>query len=99
MSEERPTLRVVAAVPLREDLCDLIESLEPRVEVVRDHRLTPPMRGHADWSGDPEFQRGTEEQAEFEAMVDSADALFGIPDVDPSALARTVRANPRLRWG
>ncbi len=31
-------------------------------------------------------------------MVDSAEALFGIPDVDPAALARTVAANPRLRW-
>jgi phosphoglycerate dehydrogenase-like enzyme len=31
-------------------------------------------------------------------LVDSADALYGIPDVDPAALARTVRANPRLRW-
>ncbi len=31
-------------------------------------------------------------------MVDSADVLFGIPDVDAAALARTVAANPRLRW-
>src|SRR5699024_4793470 len=40
----------------------------------------------------------SEEQASFEAMVDSADALFSLPDVDPAALARTVRANPGLRW-
>jgi phosphoglycerate dehydrogenase-like enzyme len=92
------TLRVVAAVPLREDLCDLIEQLEPRVEVIRDHALMPPMRGAADWSGDPEFVRTPRQQAAFDEMVDSADALFGIPDVDPSALARTVAANPRLRW-
>src|SRR5690606_20053241 len=32
------------------------------------------------------------------ALLDDADALFGIPDVSPAALARTVRANPRLRW-
>jgi phosphoglycerate dehydrogenase-like enzyme len=31
-------------------------------------------------------------------MVDSADVLFSLPDVDPAALARTVSANPRLRW-
>lgn len=91
-------LRVVAAVPLREDLCRLVEQLEPRVEVVRDHSLVRPMRGPADWSGDPDHTRTPAEQAEFDALVDSADALFGIPDVDPAALARTVAANPRLRW-
>ncbi len=31
-------------------------------------------------------------------MLDSAEALYGIPDVSPAALARTVEANPRLRW-
>ncbi|TDN92370.1 D-2-hydroxyacid dehydrogenase [Microbacterium sp. BK668] len=92
------TLRAVAAVPLREELCALIEELEPRVELVRAHTLTPPMRGAADWSGDPAFVRTPEQQAEFDALVDSADALLGIPDVDPDALARTVAANPRLRW-
>lgn len=91
-------VRAVVAVPLREDLCRLIEELEPRVEVVRDHALLPPMRGPADWSGDPAFRRTSGQQAEFERLVDSADALFGIPDVDSAALARTVRANPRLRW-
>ncbi|WP_345803215.1 D-2-hydroxyacid dehydrogenase [Microbacterium sp. AZCO] len=92
------TLRVVAAVPLREELCELIEQLEPRVEVIRDQSLMRPMRGAADWSGDPDFERTPAQQAAFDDLVDSADALFGIPDVDPSALARTVAANPRLRW-
>ena len=91
-------LRVVAAVPLSEELCRLIEELEPRVEVVRDHSLVHPMTGPADWSGDPDHVRTPEQQTAFEAMVDSADALFGIPDVDPAALARTVAANPGLRW-
>ncbi len=95
---EDTTLRAVAAVPLREDLCALIETLEPRVQMIRDHRLTAPMRGPADWSGDPDFTRTPEQQRAFDEMIDSADALFGIPDVDPAALARTVRANPKLRW-
>ena len=98
MAETENRLRVVAAVPLAEELCRLIEQLEPRVEMVRDHSLTRPMRGPADWSGDPDHVRTPAQQAAFEAMVDSADALFGIPDVDPAALARTVSANPRLRW-
>ncbi|MGB4778419.1 D-2-hydroxyacid dehydrogenase [Microbacterium sp.] len=96
--EPPTTLRAVAAVPLREDLCRLIEQLEPRVTVIRDHALTAPMRGPADWSGDPAFHRTAQQQEAFDRMIDSADALFGIPDVDPAALARTVAANPRLRW-
>lgn len=91
-------LRAVMSVPLSEELCTLIEQREPRVEVVRDHSLYPPMRGPADWSGDPEFSRTEEQQEQFDAMVDSADVLFGIPDVDSAALARTIRANQRLRW-
>lgn len=92
------SLRAVVAVPLSDEHCRLIERLEPRVEVVRDASLTHPMRGPADWSGDPAHERTPDEQRAFDAMVDSAEALFGIPDVDPAALARTVAANPRLRW-
>ncbi|WP_217183291.1 D-2-hydroxyacid dehydrogenase [Streptomyces sp. AC495_CC817] len=98
MADIENRLRVVAAVPLAEELCRLIEELEPRVEMVRDASLMHPMRGPADWSGDPAHERTPAEQEAFEAMVDSADALFGIPDVDPAALARTVAANPGLRW-
>lgn len=98
MADIENKLRAVAAVPLTEELCRLIEEIEPRVEMIRDHSLMHPMRGPADWSGDPEHTRTAEQQTAFEAMIDSADALFGIPDVDPAALARTVAANPRLRW-
>lgn len=92
------SLRAVVAVPLSEEHCRLIERLEPRVELVRDASLVPPMRGPADWSGDPAYERTAAQQRAFDEMVDTADALFGIPDVDPAALARTVAANPRLRW-
>lgn len=98
MADIDKRLRAVAAVPLPEELCRLIEELEPRVEMIRDHSLMHPMRGPADWSGDPEHTRTPAQQAAFDDMVDSADVLFGIPDVDPAALARTVAANPRLRW-
>lgn len=91
-------LRVVVTVPLSESLCRLVEKLEPRVSMVRRDDLLKPMRGPADWSGDPAWVRDAARQEQFEALVDSADALFGIPDVDPVALARTVAANPTLRW-
>ncbi|MFF8185892.1 D-2-hydroxyacid dehydrogenase [Microbacterium sp. NPDC016588] len=94
----RESLRAVVAVPLSEEHCRLIERLEPRLDLVRDASLTHPMRGPADWSGDPAHRRSPDEQRAFEAMVDSAEALFGIPDVDPAALARTVAANTSLRW-
>ncbi|MEU4017299.1 D-2-hydroxyacid dehydrogenase [Microbacterium sp. NPDC028030] len=98
MTEPETKVRAVVAVPLPEELCRLIEEREPRLEVVRDHSVMPPMRGPADWTGDPAFVRSPSQQEAFESMVDSADVLFGIPDVDPAALARTVAANPRLRW-
>ena len=98
MSASVKQLRAVVAVPLEEQLCQLIEEIEPRLEVVRDHELTRPARGPGDWSGDPGHVRSSREQSAFDAMVDSADALFGIPDVEPRALARTARANDRLKW-
>lgn len=92
------TLRVAVAVTLDDASADLIRELEPRIELVRDTSLTRPWRWPSDWEGDPDWERTPEQQAAFEAMLDDADALFGIPDVDPAALARVVRANPRLRW-
>jgi len=97
-ADPRPTLRVIVASPLSEDLCRLIEQAEPRIDLVRDQSLLPPMRHPADYRGDPAFQRTPAQQAAFEALVDSADVLYGMPDVDPAALRRTVQANPRLAW-
>lgn len=98
MNESPPRLRVVVATPLSEELCTLIEQAEPRVELVREQELLPPMRHPADFAGDPAFRRTPGQQARFDALVDSAEVLYGIPDVKPEQLARTVRANPALRW-
>ncbi|MFJ9566897.1 D-2-hydroxyacid dehydrogenase [Streptomyces fuscichromogenes] len=91
-------LRVAVAAPVSEENCARIQELEPRVDLVVDHSLLPPMRWPADFAGDPDWRRTPGQQRAYEAAVDSADALYGIPDVDPAALARAVRANPRLRW-
>ena len=91
-------LRVVVATPLAEQQCQLIERLEPRIDLVRDQSLYPPMRHPADFSGDPSFRRTPDQQRAFEEMLDSAEVLYGIPDVDPAALQRTAGANPKLRW-
>ncbi len=98
MSSNTDRLRVVVATPLAEQLCQLIEKREPRIELIRDQSLYPPMRHPADFTGDPGFSRTAEQQRAFEELLDSADALYGIPDVGPAALKRTADANPDLRW-
>jgi phosphoglycerate dehydrogenase-like enzyme len=91
-------LRVVMATPLKRELCERIVELEPRIDLVWEPSLMPEMRFPTDYGGDPSFERTPEQQKRFDAMIDSAEALFGIPDLDPAALNRTVHANPGLRW-
>ncbi len=98
MGNPTERLRVVVATPLSEANCALIERSEPRIDLVRDQSLYPPMRHAADFSGDPGFRRTATQQSAFQDLVDSAEVLYGIPDVDPAALKRTADANPRLRW-
>jgi phosphoglycerate dehydrogenase-like enzyme len=88
------SLRVVATAPFpAEDLAELTRR-EPRIELVYEPALL--RKPGVEWQ--MRKQRGPEEQAEFEALVDTADALLGAPDSSGTALARTVAANPRLRW-
>jgi phosphoglycerate dehydrogenase-like enzyme len=96
MMSER--LRLVLATPLSEDLCRLVEQREPRIDLIRDQSLMPPQRHAGDHHGDPAFVRTPEQQARFEAMIDSAEALYGLPEESSAQLARTVAANPNLRW-
>lgn len=91
-------LRVFVCTPLTPENCELITTLEPRIDLVVEQDLLPPMRWAGDHEGDPQFRRTPEQQARFEQLCDEAEALYGIPDTDPAQLARTIRANPRLRW-
>jgi phosphoglycerate dehydrogenase-like enzyme len=91
-------LRLVLATPLSEELCQLVEQREPRIDLIRDQSLMPPQRHAGDHHGDPAFVRSPEQQARFEAMLDTAEALYGLPEESPAALARVVAANPHLRW-
>ncbi|MEO5919876.1 MAG: D-2-hydroxyacid dehydrogenase [Pseudolysinimonas sp.] len=87
-------LRVVVATPLSEENVALLRRLEPRLDVVHDPALTGPASG--DWM--ERWDRPAGLQAAFEQYVDSADVLYGVPDQSGRSLARTVGANPRLRW-
>ena len=93
------SLRVVVATPLSEQNCQLVEQIEPRVEMVRDQSLYPPMRHPADFAGDPDFRRSATKQRQFDAMVDSAEALFGIPDVNPAASRQDRGRQPAAPLG
>jgi phosphoglycerate dehydrogenase-like enzyme len=92
------TLRVFVATPLSEELCQLVERLEPRVTMVRDQSLLAPQRHAGDHDGDPAFMRTPEQQQRYNELVDSAEALYGVPEQSGSALHRTVEVNPNLRW-
>lgn len=91
-------LRVVVATPLSDELIDRIEHLEPRLDIVRDPALLPVARFPGDHVGDPSFRRTPAQQQAFEQLVDTAEALYGVPDEDPQHLHRTAAANPGLRW-
>ncbi len=91
-------LRVVVATPLSDENGRLIVAAEPRVELIHEPSLLPPMRHAADHEGDPSFVRTPEQEVQFRELLDSAEVLYGIPGVDPVALRRTADANPSLRW-
>jgi phosphoglycerate dehydrogenase-like enzyme len=91
-------LRVAVVTPVSEELCALVERLEPRVEMVYEQELLPPARYPADHHGDPSFTRTPEQQRRFDGMIADADALYGVPGEDSAALRRAVEANLRLRW-
>ena len=87
-------LRVVIATPLERELVELI-ARDERLEVVWEPELlTDP---EIDWMVGPK-QRTPEDQARYEALLDTAEVLFGVPDQSGRALGRTVAANPGLRW-
>jgi phosphoglycerate dehydrogenase-like enzyme len=87
-------LRVVVANQLSDDNLALLRRLEPRLEVVHDAALT----GSAsdDWMA--HFDRPANLQQAYEDYIDAADVLYGVPDHSGRGLARTVAANPKLRW-
>jgi phosphoglycerate dehydrogenase-like enzyme len=66
--------------------------------LVRNQSLLPPQLYTGDHQGDKDFRRTPSEQAEYERLIDSADALYGVPGQSGRELRRAVRANPRLRW-
>lgn len=91
-------LRVALAAPIKPEHVKLLRDLEPRLDVQHEPAALPPMRFPADFSGDPSYARSEDSAAWWRNELRAADALYGIPDIEPAALAEVVRQNPRLRW-
>jgi len=87
-------VRVVVGTAQTAENIELLRAREPRLEVVFD----PSLLGPASDNWMVRHQRTPDEQAQFEKLLDTAEVLFGVPDHSGAALARTVAANPRLRW-
>jgi phosphoglycerate dehydrogenase-like enzyme len=87
-------LRVVVATPLSTENAELVRRLEPRIDLIHDPELAGPPSD--DWM--ERYDRPAHLQQAFERYVDSAEALYGVPDQSGAGLARTVAANPGLRW-
>ncbi|MCT1866673.1 D-2-hydroxyacid dehydrogenase [Dermabacter sp. p3-SID358] len=91
-------LTLAIAVDLPEEECAFIHEREPRVKVVPTGHLARPRRYNSDWVGDPDFTRSESEERRYREILESADAVMGVPDDSPETLAALVRANPKLRW-
>jgi phosphoglycerate dehydrogenase-like enzyme len=87
-------LRVVVGTAQTEENIELLRAREPRLDVV----FEPELLGPASDNWMVRHERSPEDQARFEAIVDTAEVLFGVPDHSGAALGRTVAANPALRW-
>jgi len=92
-----PDLRIVVTHPLAAEHAELLARLEPRLDVVFEPELLGPVEVAYGGQRTP-FSRTPEQEARFERLLESADALFGVPGGSGKALARVVAANPRLRW-
>jgi phosphoglycerate dehydrogenase-like enzyme len=90
--------QVLIASPLEAELAERIKAADPRAEVLFEPDLLPPARYPADHLGDPAFRRDPEAEARWQALLDRAEVLFGVPDDSADDLARVVTDLPKLRW-
>ena len=87
-------LHVVVAAPISDEDLEELRRREPRLDIDMERDLLA--EPGPSWQGAK--RRSPEDQARFEKLIDGAEALLGAPDSSGKALARTVAANPGLRW-
>ena len=96
MSDRRVV--VVIATPLEPELVAHIDAVDDRVEVIFEPDLLPPPRFACDHRGIDTFRRTEDQQRRWQAMLGSAEVLFGLPGDSAQGLADVVRTNAGLRW-
>lgn len=89
---------VVIATPLEPELVAHIDAVDHRLEVVFEPDLLPPPRFPSDHRGIDTFRRTEDQQGRWQAMLGSAEVLFGLPGDSAQGLAEVIRANAGLRW-
>lgn len=96
--EPAPRPLVLVASPFEEELVERARAVAGgRASVVHRPDLLPPMRYAADHDGPEEWGRTSDQQAEWEALLASADALLGLPR-EATAAGSLADVCPRVRW-
>ena len=89
---------VLVASPFEEALVEQAQAVAgDRAEIVHRPDLLPPMRYAADHDGEQGWARTPERQAEWDALLASADALLGLPREAETA-GSLEAVCPRVRW-
>jgi phosphoglycerate dehydrogenase-like enzyme len=94
-----PPVRVMIVTPLEAELAGRVAAADPQVELLFDPALLPPARYPGDHGGNPAFRRDPDGEARWQAMLDRAEVLLGVPGDSADALAELLAgAAPSLRW-
>jgi len=97
MGPSKLTVGICAVIT--ETQAERLAAADRRLDVRWEADLYAPQRFEGDYQGDLHWCRTPEQQARYDAICNSADALLGIPDpADTSSLRRCVETNPNLVW-
>ncbi|HET8523382.1 MAG TPA: D-2-hydroxyacid dehydrogenase [Thermomicrobiales bacterium] len=95
VAEDR-RVNVLIASPLESDYVAEIARVAPdRVNLIYRPDLLPPMRYVADHTGPADWARTVEQQAEWEALLERAEAMW---DFDLRTPKSPLALSPNLRW-
>jgi phosphoglycerate dehydrogenase-like enzyme len=94
----REHVTVAIATPLDGELVAEIRKVDQRLEVLYQPDLLPPTRYPNDHRGVADFVRTDEGERRWQAMIQQAQVLFGIPGDTFEGLREAVRSNPGLRF-
>jgi phosphoglycerate dehydrogenase-like enzyme len=91
-------MRILIATPLEAELVARIAGVDLCNDVMFDAALLPPPRFPSDHRGAPNFVRDSDAETRFNAMLERADVLFGIPGDSGPTLTTSLARAPHVRW-